>query len=270
MLELLLSSAGILIVVCVGFITYCCGRTFGSSSSTSTNSGFKSSALYKRHYSSSRQKVPLPSSTKARGSAQGMPECKFFLSAKSQLQRDYILIIDRSGSMGGGRRWSEACKAVKTLAPYVCKFDPDGISLFFFDHSVEKFDTVKSADEVERLFDRYRPRGSTNLARALHDAFCEHFDGSRGATTILVVTDGCPDSQSEVERVLRKAANSIEEDDELSVSFVQIGDDPGASRYLEHLDDSLDGAKYDIVDTITSEECSRISFAELVARSIYD
>jgi hypothetical protein len=29
-------------------------------------------------------------------------------------------------------------------------------------------------------------------------------------------------------------------------------------------------AKYDIVDTVTAEECAKISFSELVARSIFD
>lgn len=238
--------------------------------SKSSHADVRSTSLYQRNYASTRSIVPLPSHTEARGAAQGMPQCKFFLSAKSQLQRDYVLIVDRSGSMSTGRRWDEACAAVRSLAPYVCKFDPDGIMLMFFDHSIEKFDNVRTKEEVEKAFSKYKPRGSTDLALALHHAFVDHFSGTRGATTILVVTDGCPNSQSEVERVLRRAANSIEQLDELSVSFVQIGDDPSATKFLEHLDDTLDDVKYDVVDTITAEECARISFSELVARSIFD
>lgn len=231
---------------------------------------FRSTSMYTRKYANTRVSIPLPTHTEAQGSAQGMPQCKFFLSAKAQLQRDYILVVDRSGSMSTGHRWSEACSAVRSLAPYVCKFDPDGITLLFFDHAIDRFENLKTKDAVEEIFSRHKPRGSTDLALALHHAFRDHFNGSRGATTILVVTDGCPNSQSEVERVLRRAANSIECLDELSVSFVQIGDDRSATKFLEHLDDTLEDVKYDIVDTITAEECSKISFSELIARSIFD
>lgn len=233
---------------------------------------FSSNAKYVPKYRNNRTRVPLPASREATGSAQGMPSCKFLLSAKAQLQRDYVLLIDRSGSMSTGRRWRDACNAVKTLAPYVCKFDPDGINLFFFDHEVLRFENITNPSAVEALFEKHKPRGSTNLAKALHLAFEDHFAGKRGATTILVVTDGAPDSKNEVRRILTRAANSVEEIDELSVSFIQIGDESGATKFLEELDDELvgQGAKIDIVDTITSEECSRISFSELVARSIYD
>ena len=161
--------------------------------------------------------------------------------------------------MSSQNRWQEAKNAVEKLAPYVCKFDPDGIDLIFFDHDATKVDNIKSAEEVQGLFSTFRPRGSTNLAYALHLAFQAHFDGQRGATTIMCVTDGSPDSKSEVERVIRRAANSIDTDAELSVSFVQIGNDRSATQFLGHLDDTLSGVKFDIVDTITAAEAAHIS-----------
>jgi hypothetical protein len=223
---------------------------------------------YERRYASVAN-TSLPSSDSAKGSAHGVPTCKFLLTAKQHLQRDYVLLIDRSASMNGPR-WAEAESAVRHLAPYVCKFDPDGITLYFFDHEYIKVDNVKSAQDVTTLFHTHRPRGSTNLALALHAAFDEHFQGSRGATTVLVVTDGAPDSEAEVRRVIVKAARSIERDSELSVSFIQIGKDTSASRFLEQLDDSLTEAPFDIVDTVKANDAKSMSFNELIARSIYD
>jgi hypothetical protein len=73
-----------------------------------------------------------------------------------------------------------------------------------------------------------------------------------------------------VERVIKNAAASIERDAELSISFIQVGEDAGATRFLTRLDDDLDDAKFDIVDTVTSQQCQQMSFNELIANSIYD
>jgi hypothetical protein len=211
----------------------------------------------------------LPSPDEARAAAKGLPGCKFLLAAKHQLARDYILIVDRSGSMGG-RRWREAEEAVRILAPQITKCDPDGCTLIFFDSSCDKIEGVRDASRVVELFSQYRPRGSTNLADALDVAFCEHFNGERGATTVLVVTDGCPDDRDAVRRCIVAAANALTVDAELSVSFIQIGDDQGATAYLKTLDDDLSEAKFDIVDALTADEARNMSFPELIARSIFD
>jgi hypothetical protein len=242
-------------------------KSGGDSSSGSAD--FRSDKPYERKYECSREVEALPSEQDARGGQQGMPACKFLLTAKKHLARDYVLIIDRSGSMSG-RNWAQAEQSVKQLAPYICRFDPDGVDLYFFDHDFVKISNVKSAQEVGSLFDTYRPRGSTDLARVLHAAFADHFAGTRGATTILVVTDGAPNSKPEVERVIKRAAGSMERDAELSVSFIQVGNDSGATRFLQRLDDDLSDAKFDIVDTLTTAQCKTMSFNELIANSIYD
>jgi hypothetical protein len=235
----------------------------------SGNTDYKTKKPYVRKYECSRDVDALPTEFEARGESQGLPSCKFLLTAKKHLARDYVLIIDRSGSMAG-RNWAQAEEAVKTLAPYICRFDPDGVDVYFFDHEHVKFGGVKNDKEVTHLFSTYRPRGTTNLAGVLHAAFVDHFNGTRGATTILVITDGCPDSKSDVENVIKRAAAALERDAELSISFVQVGSDSSATRFLAHLDDDLTGAKFDIVDTVTTEQCRKMSFNELIANSIYD
>ena len=59
------------------------------------------------------------------------PGLAFFQHVNNQLRRDYILIVDKSGSMAGGN-WREAEKAVSALAPNITNCDPDGITLYFF------------------------------------------------------------------------------------------------------------------------------------------
>lgn len=55
----------------------------------------------------------------------------FFSHVKHSLQRDYILCVDKSGSMAGSN-WREAKAAVSMIAPSACACDPDGITLYFF------------------------------------------------------------------------------------------------------------------------------------------
>ena len=262
--------AALIIAAVVGFIVL---RLSGGGGDKGDKQAawYKSAAPYPRAYKTNATVASLPQQeAPASGAGDSVGDCKFLLTMKHQLQRDYTLLIDRSGSMSSGTRWREAEAAVKQLAPYVCRFDPDGVSVIFFDHEIAKAGNVTTAAEVEDAFRQFRPRGSTNLALGLHTAFDEHFKGSRGASTILVVTDGAPNSRSEVERVIKRAAGSLELDAELSVSFIQIGNDAGATKYLKYLDDDLSDAKFDIVDTLTAKETKSISFNELIARSIFD
>ena len=106
------------------------------------------------------------------------------------------------------------------------------------------------------------------MSEVLEAAFQEHFTGKR-ETTILVITDGAPDSQSEVEDVIKKAANRLMRDEDLSVTFVQIGNDQSATKFLKKLDDDLE-CKFDIVDTVTVEEMEGMSFEALIEKSIND
>eukprot|EP00026_Physarum_polycephalum_P019357 Phypoly_transcript_21329.p1 GENE.Phypoly_transcript_21329~~Phypoly_transcript_21329.p1 ORF type:complete len:192 (+),score=35.41 Phypoly_transcript_21329:28-576(+) len=180
--------------------------------------------------------------------------------------------------MGGGflglfgkPLWSEARDAIAYLAPQITKFDPDGITLYLFDSNFEKYEHITSAENVNSIFERVRPGGSTNLAAVLKAAFAEHFKTNKDET-ILVVTDGRPDSEKLVKEAIIQATHKIKRPDELSISFIQIGNDEGATNYLAILDDDLEaeGAKYDIVDTLTTGEMGGMSFSQLVQKSLLD
>eukprot|EP01106_Pelomyxa_sp_JSP_P010585 TRINITY_DN279_c0_g2_i3.p2 TRINITY_DN279_c0_g2~~TRINITY_DN279_c0_g2_i3.p2 ORF type:complete len:197 (+),score=71.69 TRINITY_DN279_c0_g2_i3:57-593(+) len=170
----------------------------------------------------------------------------------------------------GKSRW-EACRAaLELLAPACCKADPDGVKIFFFSNTIEKEDHVKDAKRIKQLFSKYEPDGSTDLASVLLMAFDEHFTSGGKPETMLVITDGCPDDTAAVEGAIVECTQRLRDDDELSVSFIQVGKDPDARGYLKHLDNGLvdRGAKFDIVDTKTFEQLKGLSFVELIFKSL--
>lgn len=204
--------------------------------------------------------------------------------------RDYTLIIDKSGSMssvdkeGGLSRWQAAAESTEAVAREILKYDPDGITIYTFSTDFHRKDNVTSAQAVKDIFTGNRPEGVTNLAEVLDHAIKDYFrrrdrgqmQGKKGET-ILVVTDGQPYGKSRAEErvkeVIVKATKKMKRPDELAISFFQIGDDAKAKEYLRVLDDDLEKkykAKYDIVDTKTFEDIEEIGLTKALIDAIYD
>ena len=197
--------------------------------------------------------------------------------------RDYTLILDKSGSMsttdkpGGRSRWQESQESTLALARKCEQFDPDGITVYVFSGRFKRYENVTSS-KVEQIFLENDPMGSTNLAGVLEDALNSYFQRkAAGQTkpngeTILVVTDGEPDDRKGVMRVIIDASRKMDRDEELAISFIQIGTDVQATRFLKALDDELQGvgAKFDIVDTVTVEDMENTTLAEILTAAIGD
>jgi len=197
--------------------------------------------------------------------------------------RDYTLIIDKSGSMstpdqvGGKSRWEIAQESTLALARKCEKFDPDGITVYVFSGRFKRYDDVTSA-KVAQIFLENDPSGTTNLAGVLQDATNNYFQ--RKATgsskpngeTILVITDGEPDDRRAVFEVIVNASRQMERDEELGISLIQVGSDPEATRFLKALDDKMEGvgAKFDICDTITLDEMEDMSLIEVLNNAVND
>jgi uncharacterized protein with von Willebrand factor type A (vWA) domain len=118
-------------------------------------------------------------------------------------QRDYTLIIDKSGSMslrdqlGGKSRWEVMQESTLALASKCEELDPDGITVYLFSGRFKRYDNVTSS-KVAQIFKENEPSGRTDLASVLQDATNNYFQHkAAGQTkpngeTILVVTDGEP------------------------------------------------------------------------------
>ena len=114
----------------------------------------------------------------------------------------------------------------------------------------------------------HRASGGTPTAEALAKAF-EIAGKSDKPDFVIVITDGEPNNRQAVKDVLVKQANSQNADSDLTVLFIQIGDDASAANFLAELDDGLHGAKFDIVDTMTQAKAdSYPSLAALIEDAI--
>jgi uncharacterized protein with von Willebrand factor type A (vWA) domain len=197
--------------------------------------------------------------------------------------RDYTLIIDKSGSMatpdqkGGKNRWTAAQESTFALASKCEQFDPDGITVYVFSGKFKRYENVTSL-KVSQIFQENDPSGTTDLAGVLKHATDSYFtrknnkEAKPNGEIILVVTDGEPDDRKAVMRVIIEASRQMERDEELAISFIQVGNDPQATRFLKVLDDELQsaGAKFDICDTITMDDMEDISLSEVLMNAITD
>ncbi len=199
--------------------------------------------------------------------------------------RDYTLIIDKSGTMAeedcedGRSRWDVMQETTFALANKCQKFAPDGITIYTFSSNFRRYDNVTD-NKVRQIFSENEPLGRTEMAKVLQDALQSYFrrkeqgQAKLGGETILVVTDGQPDNPQAVIKTIIDASQKIDRDEELAISFIQIGNDPKATKYLKMLDNDLQsaGARFDIVNTITIDEIEKegISLKEVLIRAITD
>lgn len=198
------------------------------------------------------------------------------------MNRDYTLILDKSGSMsttdqGGKSRWAAVQESTLAIARKCEQLDPNGITVYTFAGKFKRYEEVTSA-KVDQIFLENDPMGTTNLAGVLQDAFQKYFDRKAkgqvqgSGETMIVVTDGEPDDRRAVIETIVKATQKMDHDEELALSFVQIGHDTNATAFLKALDNQLEGvgAKFDICDTITIEDMEDMSIAEVLLAAIQD
>jgi uncharacterized protein with von Willebrand factor type A (vWA) domain len=197
--------------------------------------------------------------------------------------RDYTLIIDKSGSMstpdqtGGKSRWEISQESTLALARKCEQFDPDGITVYVFSGKFKRYENVTSA-KVAQIFLENDPAGTTNLAGVLQHAIDNYFqrkaahNTKSNGETILVVTDGDPDDRKAVFEVIINASRKLDRDEELAISMIQVGSDPQATQFLKALDDQLQGvgAKFDICDTVTLDDMEDMSLVDILTNAITD
>ncbi|KAF7302254.1 hypothetical protein MIND_00792400 [Mycena indigotica] len=258
-----------------------------------------------RDISAERQDAPPPAYHSIQSSQQRKhsprwlrkPGTKYSESFEDELEvlrkYDIVLLVDDSGSMvlpgskKGRTRWEEAGEALATLAEITQQYDTDGIDIYFLNNRREALN-IKSSIEVQQLFSSVKPTGSTPIGERLdqlikprlcelEDAVISRDGTPRDRTTreeikrvnFIVITDGAASDeprQTIIDAAIRLQAIRNLCLVQLGIQFVQIGNDPTATRALKELDDDLHRAANirDIVDTTPSAKLKPVSAEGLI------
>lgn len=183
-------------------------------------------------------------------------------TAKSRLAAyDIIVSIDRSTSMGEPSgvgtmsRWELARESAKGIATEAIKHDEDGITISLFGgDKVDIYENVKDASKIDQIFTERKPGGSTPTGLVLEKHLNAYLDAKKAGKNpkpiiIACITDGQPDDRNQVKEVIKKATQDMDNDAEIGITFLQVGNDSSAEAFLKELDDDLKGSKFDIVNT---------------------
>lgn len=198
--------------------------------------------------------------------------------------RDYVLVIDKSGSMTATdtpskqSRWNAAKESTIAIAKKLNEYDPDGITVIVFAGSFKTYKNVTEAKVVD-IFSENEPMGSTILAPVLKSVFNDFLATKKAGNVkangemLVVVTDGAPSDEAEVAKEIVAFTKKLDNGDgEYGIAMLQVGRDADATRFLKKLDDDLtsQGATFDIVDTKTMDEIETVGLTETLIAALED
>lgn len=210
------------------------------------------------------------------GSASGSYAVASIDELKRISNRDVVIIIDKSGSMseadcpsdnmpatmtrmffgmpgnGSITRWEWCQRQTFHVASQLQRVN-NNIKLVLFDSRVSEFNNV-SMNSISDIFNQYRPGGGTNATKALKTVVQEYFDRKKQFAnvkplSIVFITDGAPASPTSLKDLIVETSLKMNNPNEISLSFLQIGNDDDGARLLPELDYNMvnEGARFDFV-----------------------
>ena len=156
-------------------------------------------------------------------------------------------------------RWEKAVASLGGIVQSVSRFDKDGVDVMCFPGMHGGFNdihrNVKDASGLEVLVNATPPQGQCMLGKAMekmiNEAFERGFD--RRPTSMLVLTAGRPNDHDYLRSLLADTAKKLSKPSDLSITFVHVGNDVWAERYLASL---VDGQN-DLVDCILDDDIQK-------------
>jgi hypothetical protein len=203
-------------------------------------------------------------------------------------ERDYTIIVAKTAvelykaPPGYKNRWENAYNSIMKLVQACEELDTDGINVYVScgDNTGKGFQQYKNvtSDKVGQVMAAHYPPEKLELFGVLQTALDDYFarkasgEAKPNGEIIIVLIDGEPSDRRAISKLIIRTTEKIASASELSIGFVQIGDDLIARGFLKSLDDDLTsaGAKFDIVDTKVLEDVEAYSLTEFLLNVIND
>ncbi|KAK3079449.1 hypothetical protein LTS18_004834 [Coniosporium uncinatum] len=175
---------------------------------------------------------------------------------KLLIKYDTVFLVDDSGSMKKDARWAKAEKTLAACAERAVRYDPDGVDIHFLNSKDKNHNNRQTHQQVMDLFQLVATDGNpTPIGDALDAELTAYLSKFRAdqdikGLNLIILTDGAADDADLVEEAIVLAATELKD---LGVrkarrqiagyKFVQIGDDPEATKFLKRLDDDIRGSR---------------------------
>jgi len=163
-------------------------------------------------------------------------------------------------------RWQWCHQQTLDLAEKTRGVMADGITVVLFSHDSIVYNDV-DAKTVQTIFSQYKPEGGTKTSVALKTQLDQYFErkqrlGNHAKPLLVaIITDGCPDEPFKLRDAIIDCTQQMTTPNEISITFLQIGNDPDGSKFLQRLNSGLDKAQFDIVNVIPFTEMRKIGLA---------
>ncbi|MCJ1399803.1 hypothetical protein MMC11_003006 [Xylographa trunciseda] len=188
---------------------------------------------------------------------------------------DVVFVIDDTNSMDTAAdsvaasrtrdrvttRWDVLVRGMQYIADIAAKHDDDGVDVFFLCSKLNKRNVKDGQEILDRLNKVILEAnvGGTYFEPALSPIlsnytwkYRNYFEARNAGQhveppkpmNIIVLTDGGADDPKQTEKLLVRVAKELDKmwapSYQLGIQFVQVGDDPRATKYLKILDDQLE------------------------------
>jgi hypothetical protein len=202
--------------------------------------------------------------------------------------RDYTLIIARSLASRSEdhpwyQEWIEAQASIIDLGKKCQEFSQNGLTLYEASGFLKKYEQTTVAQLANLLQTNNSIRTviptDINLVEAIADALSHYFQRKtageiqpKGEIIVVILDQHGIDGIGELQNLIVKATTMMEKNEELGITFIQIGDDAVTRQFLTGLDDGLTqvGAEFDMVDTKYWHEIKRRSILQFLFDAILD
>jgi von Willebrand factor type A domain len=189
---------------------------------------------------------------------------------------DVVIVIDTSGSMNfhlssePTTKWQWCATYIHNFAEKMRPILTSGLTIVTFNNKYQ-IEPHCSPERVESIFQSTTPVGGTDMATPLNEVLKSYLATSRSRPLLIaVLTDGMPNLGPKVEDVIIDATRDMRTPGEIRMTFLEIGEEFDGQKLIKLLDDYLvyEGAKYDIVDSLTFDEVKQMGLVDALKHAI--